>query len=231
MKNFTTIHYLLLTLLISSVVIAQPAIPEPSASEYISTRTVNLAADANDYTGSPYYNEDFSKASILKKGKVIALNQDVRYNVTKEEFELKDARNKDGKIVQTIIRKKEIEIKIGDVPFEYISSSKNGLRGYFIPLFKGAEYSLYKKIKKEYIPSQKAASSMASDIAAMYREREVLYLVDSDGLFTELPGSKGGKIKAFGDLKKVVKAYVKVNKLNINRENDFIKLVAHIDSL
>lgn len=231
MKNFSTLYSLLLAFLVSSVIIAQPAIQEPSASEYVSNRTVNLMDNTNDYTGSPYYNEDFSKCSILKDGKVIALNQDVRYNVSKEEFELRDALNKESKIVKTIIRKEDIEIKIEDVPFEYISSAKNGLRGYFIPLFKGAKSSLYKKIKKEYIPSQKAINSMSKDIDAMYREKEILYLVDSEGVFTELPSSKGGKIKAFGDLKKEVKTYVKANKLNINKEQDFIKIVSHLDAL
>lgn len=231
MKNFSTLYSLLLAFLVSSVIIAQPAIQEPSASEYVSNRTVNLMDNTNDYTGSPYYNEDFSKCSILKDGKVIALNQDVRYNVSKEEFELRDALNKESKIVKTIIRKEDIEIKIEDVPFEYISSAKNGLRGYFIPLFKGAKSSLYKKIKKEYIPSQKAINSMSKDIDAMYREKEILYLVDSEGVFTQLPSSKGGKIKAFGDLKKEVKTYVKANKLNINKEQDFIKIVSHLDAL
>ena len=231
MKNFSTLYSLLLAFLISSVVIAQPTIQEPPASEYISSRTVNLMDNPNDYTGSPYYNEDFSKGSILKKGSVIALNQDVRYNVSKEEFELRDALNKESKIVKTIIRKEDIEIIIGDVPFEYISSAKNGLRGYFIPLFKGAKNSLYKKIAKEYIPSQKAVNSMSKDIDAMYREKEILYLVDSEDVFTALPSSKGGKIKAFGDQKKEVKTYLKENKLNISKEQDFIKLVSHLDAI
>lgn len=231
MKKFSPFYYFILTFLVSSVVIAQPAAQEPSASDYISNRTVNLMDNPNDYTGSPYYNEDFSQGSILKKGKVIALNQDLRYNVSKEEFELRDALNKESKIVKTIIRKTEIEIKIGDVPFEYVSSSKNNLRGYFIPLFKGNNNSLYKKITKEYFPSQKAANSMSQNIDAMYREREVLYLVDRDGVFTELPSSKNGKIKSFGDLKKVVKTYAKEQKLNVNKEQDFIKLVTYIDSL
>ena len=231
MKNFSSIYYFLLAVLVSSVVIAQPAVQEPTASEYIAGRTVNLMDNPNDYTGSPYFNEDFSEGSILKKGKVIALNQDLRYNVSREEFELRDALNKESKIVKTILRKTDIEIKIGDVIFEYISSQKNNLRGYFIPLFRGDNNSLYKKITKEYFPAQKAANSMSQDIDAMYRERETLYLVDGEGMFTELPSSKRGKEKAFGGLKKVVKTYVKDNKLNLNKEQDFIKLVSHIDSL
>ena len=230
MKNFNTIYYVFIALLISSIAIAQPAVQESSAVEYISGRTVNLMDDPNDYTGSPYYNENFLKGSILMKGKIIAFNQELRYNVSKEEFEIKDPANRHSKIVKTLIRSKDIEIKIGDLTFEYISSSKNSLRGYFITLFKGENYSLFKKITKKYMPSQKAVNSMGKDIEAMYREKEVLYLADDKGVFTELSPSKRKKIKAFGDLIKEVKTYTKENKLNLNKEKDLIQLVSHVDS-
>jgi hypothetical protein len=231
MKNFSAIFCLHLAVLFISITFAQPQVQEPPSSEYISNRTINLMDNPNDYTGSPYYNEDFSKAIILKQGKVVAYNQEVRYNVSKELFEIKDADNEDSNIINTIIRNGDIEIRIGDVDFEYISSQKNNLRGYFIPLFKGDKFSLYKKIIKEYIPSQKAINSMSTDIAALYREKEILYLVDSKDVFTSLPSSKGGKIKVFKNLKKEVKTYIKENRLNINRENDLLKLVSYIDSL
>ena len=204
---------------------------EPSQTDYRSNRTVNLMDNPNDYTGSPYYNADFSKGSIMSKGKTIAANQALRYNVSKEEFEIRDPRNNESKIVNTVLRNKNIIIKIGDDSFEYISNSKNRLRGYFIPLFKGDKSSLYKKITKKYIASQKAVNSMASDIAAFYKEKEVLYLVDDTGAFTELSSSKKGKLKAFGSLKKEVKDYAKQNKLNLNKEKDLIKVVSYADSL
>ncbi len=231
MKNFSTIYYVFLAVLISSISIAQPAVQESPMVEYLSGRTVNLMDDPNDYTGSPYYNEEFLKGSILTNGKIIAFNQELRYNVSKEEFEIKDPSNRHSKVVKTLVRSKDIEIKIGNHTFEYVSSSKNGLRGYFITLFKGKNYSLLKKITKKYMPSQKAVNSMGKDIAAMYREKEALYLVNDEGIFTELPSSKRKKIKAFGDLNKEVKTFAKENKLNLNKEKDLIQLISHVDSL
>lgn len=231
MKNLSTLYFALLVLLTSSIALAQPAFQESPATEYISNRTVNLMDNPNDYTGSPYHNEDFSKGNILVDDKTIALNQDVRYNVTTEEFEIKDPRNKESKIVKTLIRDKKISIKVDAVSYEYISSKESGLRGYFIPLFKGEKNSLYKKIKKKYAAAQKAYNSMASPVKAMYIEKEILYFVNAEGLFVELPSSKGKKLKAFGDLKKTVKDYTKENKLNLNKEKDLIKVISYIDSL
>ena len=231
MKKTNTAYFVIFALLISTITIAQPAMQEPSQTAYISSRTVNLMDNPNDYTGSPYYNVDFLKGSVLSKGKTIASNQILRYNVSKEEFEIRDPRNKESNIVKTILRNKDITIEIGDDTFEYISNEKNRLRGYFIPIIKGDKNSLYKKITKEYIASQKAASSMASNIAAMYKEKEFLYLLDDKGTYTKLTSSKKGNLNAFGDVKKDVKDYAKQNKLNLKKEKDLIKVVKYTNSL
>jgi len=231
MKSLNSTYYIIFAFLISSIAIAQPAFQEEQTANYIAPRTVNLLADPGDYTGSPYHEEDFIKGSILLKGKVIAYNQDLRYNVSKEEFELRNPGNSKSKIVNTIVRNKNIEIEINDITFEYVSDSKNSIRGYFIPLFKGNSNTLLKKIKKEYLPAQKAINSISKDVPAMYREIEILYLVNNNGEFIELPSSRNGKMKAFGELKKTVKTYSKSNKLNVNNEKDLIQVVSYVDSL
>jgi hypothetical protein len=231
MKKISPSYFVIFALLISSVAIAQPSMQEPSQTEYNSNRTVNLLDNQNDYTGSPYYNKDFVKGSVLSDGKTIASNQLLRYNVSKEEFEISDPINPNSKTLKTIIRNTKLTIQIGDESFEYISDEKNRLRGYFIPLVNGDKKSLYKKIKKEYIPSQKAASSMASNIAALYKEKQFLYLLDDEGIYTKLTTSKKDNLNAFGDAKKDVKVYAKQNKLNLKKEKDLIKVVTYVNSL
>lgn len=229
MKYFSNIHIVFLSFLISSIALAQPSIKESSGIEYISSRTVNLLNDSNDYTGSPYFNKEFLKGNVLYKGKIIASNQDIRYNVSHELFEIKSPKNKSSKVVNTIVRDTDIEIEIGSDSFEYISSSKNGIRGYFIPLFKGKNKSLYKKITKKYIQSRKATNSMSKDVAAMYKEKIVLYLINESGEMLELSSSKKNKLKAFGGLRAEVKTYTKQQGLNLNKEADLIKVVSHFD--
>ena len=132
MKKISVLYYLIFTLLISVTTIAQPEMQEPSRAEYISNRTVNLLENQNDYTGSPYYNVEYLTGNILFEGKTIASNKSLRYNVSKEEFEIRDPRNQESKIVKTILRNTEITIQIGEESFEYITNEKNRLRGYFI---------------------------------------------------------------------------------------------------
>ena len=231
MKKNSFITFTLFTILFSTMIVAQPSSQEASKIEYISNRTVDLLENPNDYTGSPYYNEDFTMGSILSNGKKIAANQIVRYNVSKEEFEIRDSKDTDNRIVKTIVRDEDISIQIKDELFEYISNEKNRLRGYFTPLLKSDKTSLYKKITKKYIASQKAVSSMAADVAALYKEKVVYYTIDDKGNFTLLGSSKKGKLKAFSNYKKQVKEYTKENKLNLNKEKDLIKLVNYTNTL
>jgi hypothetical protein len=231
MRKISFVSFALFTFLYATILVAQPSIKEVTTVDYISNRTVNLMDNPNDYTGSPYYNEDFKKGSISANGKTVASNQILRYNVSKEEFEIRDAGNPKGKILKTIVRDEKITIQIENETFEYVSSEENKLRGYFIPLLKSEKTSLYKKITKTYIASQKAASSMASDIAALYKQKEVFYLIDEKGTYTALASSKKGKLKAFDYIKKQVKDYTKQNKLNLNKEKDLIKLVAYTNTL
>jgi hypothetical protein len=72
---------------------------------------------------------------------------------------------------------------------------------------------------------------MASNIAAMYKEKEFLYLLDDKGTYTKLTSSKKGNLNAFGDVKKDVKDYAKQNKLNLKKEKDLIKVVKYTNSL
>ena len=90
---------------------------------------------------------------------------------------------------------------------------------------------VFKKIKKEYIPEQKAYTSLASNIAANYKEKQSLYLYTSDSLLIELPGSKSKRLKAFGDKSKEVKVFVKKNKINLNKEAGLIEVIKYYDTL
>ena len=98
-------------------------------------------------------------------------------------------------------------------------------------LQKGEKISYAKKVKKKYVPGQKAYSSMARDISPMYKEYLVYFLLNKDGNLIELPNSKNKKIDAFGSHKKELKAYIKENKLNINKERGMKKLIEYYNSL
>ena len=223
---------LLFIISIYSISFSQQATKITLDSEYLANKTVNLNKDPNNYTGSPYYNTQFSTGHIYKNGRLIAANKKVRYNAYKDIFEIKNDLNPKSNIVNTIARKSSISIKIGIQEYHFFRpSEKNNLYGYFIVLLKNDNLSVYKKIKKKYTPSQEATSSMDTNIAAFYKEYSILYIVNANGYFIEVPKSKKAKIDLFENHKKEVKTFIKENKIKLKKEKDFIKLVYYYNSL
>ncbi|MFT5076971.1 MAG: hypothetical protein ACJAX7_001936 [Saprospiraceae bacterium] len=230
MKKRTSLYYLIL--LISYTASSQQSFNNNLESEYISNKTINLKENSNDYTGSPYFNEVFIKGNIYKNGELLATNKSLRYNASKDEFEIKNSLNPTSDLVKTLFKKNSLSIKIGIKEFVFIRpNSTNTANGYFLLLQEGENISYLKKIKKKFIPGKKAYSSMAVNTQATYKSVDVYYLLNKEGTLFELPNSKNGIIETFGSHKKEIKAFLKENKLNIKKEKGLKKVVVYYNSL
>jgi len=210
---------------------AQSVYTDTSIDKYISD-IKPMKVSEESYIGTPYENETFQHGIISKNGVTISHQVGLRYNAHKDIFEIKKTMIlKDNQA--TLLRKSdEIILKINNNTFVYIPASEKSMKsGYFVVLHKDEKFSLYKKIHKQFIPGQKAYNSLAQDVAPTFKDKTTLYVMDQDGKLIELPNSKGGKLKVFKDHKKEVKQFIKENKLNINKENNLVKLVTYYNNL
>lgn len=210
---------------------AQSVSNDTDIDKYISKRSVEVYLEA-DFTGTPYENKDFKNGDILKNGVKIARNIGLRYNASKDLFEVKKKSVLNDNQAKVLISSKDISINLGNKKFVFLTPNENNTaQGYFVDQFSGEKTSLYMKIKKVYIPEQKAYTSLASNVAANYKEKDIYYLYTNDGLLVELPNSKKSRIKAFGDKSKEVKDYLKENKTNINKESGLIEVIKYYETL
>ena len=226
---------ILTVLFISSLTIAtsqaQSVFKDTDIDKYISELPIPKNKDLN-YVGSPYANKDFQKGVAIKNGITIAYNLGLRYNANKDIFEIKKTFALKDNQAKLLKRTDEIVLKVNNSNFVYVPvNASNKVLGYFVLLHKGKNITLLKKIKKEYIPAQKAYSSMSKDVAPTYKEKTMLYVSNKDGVITELPNSKNKKIDVLYKDKKATKLYIKENKLNINKERDLIRIAKYIDTL
>ncbi len=210
---------------------AQSVYNDTDINKYISNVPIPKVEE-NTYLGSPYENKDFQRGIITKNGIILSQNVALRYNANRDLFEIKkNAVLKDNQ-ARLLKKTDEIELKINNQKYIFLPLNQDNIKaGYFVILHKGEKASIYKKIYMQFIPGQKAYSSMAQDVAPTYKEKTTLYISNKEGEFKELPSSKGGKQKAFTNHKKEVKQYIKDNKLNLNKETDLIKLVKYYNSL
>ena len=156
----------------------------------------------------------------------------MRYNAHKDIFEIKKTFVLTNDQARLLKKTDEISLKIKNNSFVFILPNTNSkAQGYFVVLHKGEQISLYKKIKKEFIPGQKAYSSMTKAVPPTFKEKIFYYIADKDGVLSELPNSKKKKIDAFSENKKELKLFVKENKINANKEKDLIKLTEFVNTL
>jgi hypothetical protein len=200
---------------------------------YFSNRPIKKYSKAQNYTGSPYENEKFVLGNVYSGDKLLASNVALRYNAQRDELEVKSNLTSSDNTARVVIRSKDIYVKILDKTIVFVSNKENlRLPGYFILEFEGNNYTLYKKIKKQFVTGSEAATSITRAIPPTYKEKQIFFLEEnSKAVITEFPSSKKGKLGVFGDSKKAMKKYASENKLNINKDYALIKLVKHFDGL
>jgi hypothetical protein len=227
----TLLFSFLICALISFNVRSQSVKKDQVIDTYISQKSVT---DDHEFTyvGSPYFNEEFEKGIIYKDDLALANNVGLRYNANRDVFEIKRKITLKNNQAKYLNKTDDISLKIKNDCFVFIPArSDNNVNGYFILMYKGENVSLYKKSQKLFIAGQKAYTSLARNVEPTYKEKEVLYLSDANGKLSELPNSKNGKIKTFNKHNKEVKQYIKEQHLNLNKENNLIKLVKYYDGL
>ena len=209
MKKKFLITTSIIALFYSVNINAQSEFNETDIDSYISQRSVEVYLEA-DFTGTPYKDKMFKNGTILKNGVPLAKNIGLRYNASKDLFEVKKSSVLKDDQAKVLKSSSDLFIIIDNENYVFLAPNENNsTQGYFLIDYKSDKTSLFKKIKKEYIPEQKAYTSLASNIAANYKEKLSLYLYTNDGLLIELPGSKSKRLKAFGDKSKDIKLFVK----------------------
>ncbi|MFK5983696.1 MAG: hypothetical protein QM499_12350 [Flavobacteriaceae bacterium] len=228
MKKTLFIYSILSLLSFNMVMYSQKPFDDPNENEYLMSRTVNLKNAPKNVAGSPYFVEKFQKGTIYKNNTVLKRNINLRYNASRDLVEIEFNQNQ-SKILR---HSSNIYAVINNKQYIYIPDSiDEENNGYFVVLHKGLIMSLYKKHEKTFREGKKSINSMTSDIPATYKTKESLFLVNEKGELQELSKSKNGKIKSFISHQKELKQYVKENNLNINKENQLIKLVSYYNTL
>ncbi len=227
MKNLFT----LLSLVFIFSAAAQKGVDTPTTNDYLTNKSIRINNDI-DRAGTPYAEENFQSGNIYKNGKVVASNVALRYNVLRDELEVKSNMSMADAQAKVLQRDTDIYVRILNDVFVYIKpTAEDSKSGYFKVLYEGEKYHLYQKFTKEFIEGKKAINSVAQDVPPTYKGDEELYLVPVNGKPIELSGSRNSKLKSFPTHNKQLKKYVKENNLNINKDYSLEKLVAHYNTL
>ena len=175
MKKIFLFSFLCIASLTSVNSQAQSVYSDTDIDKYISQVPIPKNKEIN-LVGTPYASEEFQKGIAVKNGLTIARNMGLRYNAHKDIFEVKKTFVLTNDQARLLKKTEEISLKINNNDFVFITATakKQSSRIFLWFLHKGEQLALYKKIKKEFIPGQKAYSSMTKAVPPTYKEKNIL---------------------------------------------------------
>ena len=134
---------------------AQSVFNETDIDSYISQRSVEVYLEA-DFTGTPYKDKMFKNGTILKNGVPLAKNIGLRYNASKDLFEVKKSSVLKDDQAKVLKSSSDLSIKIGNENYVFLAPNENNHnQGYFIVVYNSRQHRFSKKLKKNTYQNKK----------------------------------------------------------------------------
>lgn len=204
-------------------------------TEFYYNKHIKLNPDDVDYStktiGSPYAEPEFLPGVLLTSDSIVHQNIYLRYNVHKNEMEVKTSGDEESDIF-SLLKSTDFYVQIKDKVYEFVPLNGKVEDGiYFEILYSGDHVDLYKNQTKKYTPPVKARTSLQGDIPQKFEDVNKYYIVTDEGLLYEIPSSRKAKLDIFNVKKEYLEKYVKKNKLKLNDQEDLLQLIRYYDSL
>jgi hypothetical protein len=193
-----------------------------------SKRTVNW----EEFQGSPYTSDDFEPAQLFYKNDKIGTIF-YRHNALNEEIEIKESKNQQG--IRGLNRDKNIIIEVDGKPMRFMTFIDKGgktMNGYLTQLVKGENYDLYRRVHVKFTEGQKSPNSFVKATPSRFSQFTEYY-VQKKGVdrIDELQ-QKNSKLYALAEnpeQKQLLKAFLKDNRLDVDNEEDLVRLIMFLD--
>lgn len=204
-------------------------------TEFYYNKHIELGPDDVDYTiktiGSPYANPDFLPGILMTTDSVIHKNIYLRYNVHKNEMEVKTSDDEESEIF-SLLKSPDFYVQIKDKVYEFVPLNGKIEGGtYFEILYSGDHVDLYKNQTKKYSPPERARTSLQGDVPQRFDDLNRYYIVTNEGVLYEVPSSRKKILDIFKAKRNELEKHTKKNKLNFNDESDLLKLIRYYDTL
>ncbi len=176
-----------------------------------------------------YTNPNFVEGNIYQENQLMKSYVPMRYNSFADEIEIK--KNMSDENYFALTKDPNIFVKMRNDIYVFVPHQDGKDKGgYFNVLNDGKTYDLYKRTTSIFREPQKARTSYERDSPPSF-EKTVKYYLVQNGTFMEMPSSKSKVLKVMNSKKDEIKAFIKSNNLDIDKEADLIKVVAYFDSL
>lgn len=230
MKNILllVIVFLFTESLFSQIMVSKTLVDDVNRNEFLGDNGAVL--DINNIKGSPYKNDNFIQGTVINE----SLNQKntvgLRYNIYNDSMEFIDPKDNS---IKMLLKSEDVEYIVGKDVFIYKKAdrSNNIESGYYKVLIQDdKKISLYTKYNCIYIAPVLGKTPLQQSVGARFKTTEKRFILENR-MMTQVPNRNKKKLELFSSDKKLLKKFIKKNKLNIKKERDFLRLVAYYNSL
>lgn len=187
----------------------------------------NNDTSKENITGSQYYNENFSIASVNNGPGEFQ----IRYNNFKDVMEYEQ---KTGEYLELIKDQNYIvAFRNGETYHykKYNDSKGNPVNGYLLVVGTDDNVTLYRTNRKGYKAGTKASNSYTTDTPASYIKDKVEYYLEKDGKVIPIENKSREFQKAFPGKENEIKDFFKKNKINFENKSEVNKLLQFVKTL
>lgn len=197
-------------------------------SDADSKRTI----DWEEFQGSPYTSDEFNPAELFyKTDKVGTIFY--RHNALNEEIEIKETKTQQG--IRGLNRDKNIIIKVDGKPMRFMTFiDKNGktMNGYLTQLVQGEHYDLYRRVHVKFTEGQKSPNSFVKSTPSRFSQFTEYYIQKKGVDRIDELQQKNRNLFALAEnqeQKQLLKAFLKDNGLDVDNEQDLVRLIMFLD--
>lgn len=174
-----------------------------------------------DIRGNAYYNPVFMSAKVENATTLM----NVRYNTYTDAIEILN----DGSIYVLPKNQKYSKITYANSPVTFVYLDSGEMKGYYFEVVSGKS-RLLKKLKTDFRPEVPAVNSFTSAIPAKFENAKPIYYIENNNnQFIKVPKNTDDLINQFTENKSEIAAFIKSNKLKINKEEDLIRLTQFLN--
>lgn len=183
-------------------------------------------------TGSPYLSDDYELGTVYMDDANKIENVALKYNVYNDVFFAKENLVTPNEEAKGVVKRPGLKIMMGKKYFMVLPDTETPSELHYYQIIStGKKLSLIKKHDKSYRPRIQATTSLTRDVPAIFRDREALYVMNSEGVLFPLPKSRKEILGFMKDKKDEIAEVVKNYKLNVKDEADLMRLLRFYNSL
>ncbi|MBC8755618.1 hypothetical protein H2O64_13150 [Kordia sp. YSTF-M3] len=182
--------------------------------------------------GSQFHEQEFKDAKV--SGSEVLLK--ARYNAYLDEMEVKY--NDEIVCVNKNLQKRRVLFTADNLEYKILdtdNSDKKEKHSYFTVLLENSNVSLYKKDAKELVIALEKVPYMtpAPKIITEFQDAKSEFYVEvkENGNAIKVPKTRRGVANLFPGKEKLIKKFIKQNKINVTEEDGLKKLINYVNSL